>query len=87
MIFSPIALVLCFFLGRFFGAYGALAGLLISQGMLRAYCIHYIHSSTGWKLRDFLPLTHMSVFTGVSLVFAVVCLLLRSHFTEVFAGS
>jgi O-antigen/teichoic acid export membrane protein/glycosyltransferase involved in cell wall biosynthesis len=77
LIFAPIPLVLCLALGLKFAAIGALAGMLISRLLMRAYGVYYIRSSTDWRFRDFLPLGEMAIFTGVSFALAAGCLALR----------
>jgi O-antigen/teichoic acid export membrane protein/glycosyltransferase involved in cell wall biosynthesis len=56
LFFSALALLLCLVLTAWAGPFGALAGILLSKGAMRAYGIYYIRRCTSWKLRDFLPL-------------------------------
>lgn len=78
--FSFLALALCFVLTRSMGAYGALIGLLVSKAAMRGYAVYAIRSSTGWKLREFLPVQSFLRYGAISLALAVPCLTLKSAF-------
>lgn len=77
MLFAPVPLILCYALGMKFAAFGALAGILISRASMKAYALLYVQRSTGWKIKDFLPIGDAMIFVGVSAALGGVCLLLR----------
>lgn len=77
MMYSPLPIVLCLGLGLKYGAFGALAAMLISRAALKAYALSYIKKSTPWKYRDFLPLEHIALFSMISLVLALFCYALK----------
>ena len=77
ILFAPVPLVLCFALGKPFGAFGVLWGIILSRTLLKAYALGYIRRSTGWKWREFLPIGHTALFALASVGLGFACTWLR----------
>jgi O-antigen/teichoic acid export membrane protein/glycosyltransferase involved in cell wall biosynthesis len=80
VVFSILTLAICGLLIVPFGAWGALAGLLVSRAAMRTYAIHYARSSTGWALGDFLPLRSLAEFAAVAAGLGLASLAVRPFF-------
>lgn len=59
LIFSSLAVVLCFLLARAHGALGALAGMLFAKVLMKARSVIWVKHDTGWGWSEFLPLRAM----------------------------
>lgn len=81
-IFSAIALLLCLFMVKLYGALGALVAILLARAAMRFYGVLYIRSSTLLKFGDYLPLVSLRRFFTVAIVLSVIVYVLRSLFSS-----
>lgn len=70
-VFSLVSLTLVASLGWAYGAFGALAAVLIYKAAMRCYAVYYIRSSTNWRYAEFLPLPELTHALTVSIALAV----------------
>lgn len=78
--FSILTLVLSGSLTYYFGAFGALAGLLTAKILMRLYALWYIRSTTAWHISDYLPLKSLIKYVLVASALALLAWLFKPFF-------
>lgn len=78
VIFSFVSLVLTVSLIVPYGAFGALAALLLVRFSMRMYSIRFMQRTVGWSLREMLPLFPLFQFSIVSIILAISCEFMRT---------
>lgn len=86
LIFSPLSLILCFALGSTWGAFGALAAILIAKLALKIYAVYYIRTSTKWSWSSFIPQRSIAIYLITSVLLALLIEFAQKEF-HLFAGS
>lgn len=81
-IFSVLALIFCLLMVREFGAFGALAAILLARGAMRVYGVLYIRTSTGLEFKDYLPLAALGRFFLVALLLSLLSFALAPIFAS-----
>ena len=81
-IFSILSVVVLGLLTGYFGARGALCGVLGSQFALRFYGLMAIRSHVRWRLSKAIPATSLTIFAGIAGFLGIASLALRPLFTS-----
>jgi len=82
LFFSFMALSLCAVLARFFGPFGALAGVLFSKAAMRTYGMFYVKRCTGWKWHDYIPVYTIQRYATISALLALSCIWIAPFFSD-----
>ncbi len=81
--FSILSVVVCALGAFYFGAYGALIGILLTRTLMRLYGLWYARKSCHWALIRVIPLADLTHFIVVCSVLAAFSLSVKPFFPSV----
>jgi O-antigen/teichoic acid export membrane protein len=88
--FAVLTVAMIYAAAYFFGATGALVGLITTNFLLRSSSMYSVHRSKGWPLREMLPWKDWGLYIGLSLVASAVAvsssLILGTRFAWLVGG-
>ena len=81
--FSLLSIAVCATAAYFYGAYGALVGILLTRMVMRLYGLWYAKNSCKWGVLDFIPVADIAHLTTVCLLLSGLSLFLKQYYGSV----